>query len=253
MTTSRFNSRTLAAIVALLVAGVAVFGAVTARAHRAEDRLMRADPETILDDADLRRTALELGEAAFARHCATCHGSGRGNPARGIPDLGDGEYLYGSGQVAEIEQIVLYGIRSGNPRGQQQASMPAYARARPYGREAIPPLSPREIADVTQFLLGLRGAAKDPAAAARGKMLYRGKAGCYDCHSPDGAGDPSIGAPSLLDDVWLFGDGSGPSIAETLRSGRAGFSPAFARVLTPVEARAVAAYVASLSHHQGNT
>lgn len=130
--------------------------------------------------------------------------------------------------------------------------MPAYARARPYGNEPIPPLAPREIADVTQFLLDLHGSARDRAAAVRGKALYRGKAGCYDCHSPDGAGDPSIGAPSLVDDLWLYGDGSAESIARTLRVGRAGFSPAYARILTPVQARAVAAYVASLSHRGGD-
>ncbi len=250
---TRWSYRTWAVIAALIVAALAVFGAVTARAHRAENRLMRADPETILANPDLRRTALSVGQKAYAGHCASCHGNGRGDPARGIPDLTDGDWLYGSGEVADVEQIVLYGIRSGNPRGWQLASMPAYARAKPYGAEPIPPLAPREIADATQFLLDLHGRSHDAAAAARGKALYRGKAGCYDCHSPDGAGDPSIGAPNLLDDVWLYGDGSAASIAATLRGGRAGFSPAYARVLKPVEARAVAAYVASLSHRGGKT
>lgn len=236
----------------LLLAGLALFGAVIARADRAQDRLMRADPEAILADADLRSTALTRGKAVFDGHCAACHGSGRGDPARGVPDLTDGDWLYGSGQVAEIEQIVLYGIRSGNPRGWQQASMPAYARARPYGREPVPSLTPREIADVTQFILDLHGRSRDSTAAARGKVLYRGKAGCYDCHSPDAAGDPSIGAPDLVDDVWLYGDGSASSIAESLRTGRSGFSPAYSRVLRPADARAVAAYVASLAQHGGS-
>ena len=238
-------------MLALLAAALAVFGVVAARAHGARDRLMRADPEAILADPALRHTALALGRSVYARDCAGCHRDGRGDPARGVPDLTDGDTLYGAGRVAEIEQIVLYGIRSGNPRGWQQAAMPAYASAKPYGKEPIPPLSPREIRDVVQLVLSKHGTATDAAAASRGRAIYAGKGGCYDCHSPDGAGDPSIGVPNLLDDVWLYGNGSAAALTRTIVAGRAGFSPAYAGRLSPVEARAVAAYTASLSHPSG--
>ena len=240
--------RILASIVAIFViVGVAV--ALTVRAAHARDALMRADPETILADSRLARTARSLGRKGFVAHCAGCHGDGRGDPGRGMPDLTDGDFLYGSGQVAEIEQIVLHGIRSGDPRGWNLASMPAYAQPKPYAAEPIPPLSPGEIQDATQFVLGRRGGAADLAAAARGASIYAGRGGCWDCHGSDGGGDDAIGAPNLLDDVWLYG-GSRDSIPRSITQGRAGVSPAFARLLSASDARAIAVYVASLSRHR---
>ena len=232
-----------AALVLAVVAALVV--AATARAH-ARDAFMRADPETILAQPALARPALALGRAGFVAHCASCHGDGHGDPGRGIPDLTDHDYLYGSGQVAEIEQIVLHGIRSGDPRGWHLAAMPAYARPRPYPAEpAIQPLSPAEIGDVVQYLLKAR--ATDPQAAARGHTIFTGRGACWDCHEPDGGGNPAIGAPNLDDAIWLYGDGSAAALTATLERGRAGSSPAFARKLSPVEARAVAVYVAALS------
>ena len=130
-------------------------------------------------------------------------------------------------------------------------ALPAYARAKPYGREPIGPLLPRQITDVTQYLLQTRGMAKDGAAAERGKALFKGSGACWDCHGPDGGGDSAIGAPNLLDDVWLYGDASAGSIAASIANGRAGKSPAFARKLDPIQILSIAVYVASLSRHAG--
>lgn len=238
-------------MVALLVlfAALAVLGAGKVRAHRAEAEIMRADPETVLDRPELARVALADGQSGFAKHCASCHGTGAGDPARGIPDLTDGDFLYGEGQVGEIEQIILHGIRSGDRRGWHLASMPAYATPRPYAEEPIPPMTPAQLTDVTQFLMAKHGRASDQAAALRGEGIFAGSGGCYDCHGKDAGGDEAIGAPNLLDDVWLYGDGSPRAIEQTLERGRAGFSPAFARTLTPTEAREIAVYVASLAKH----
>jgi cytochrome c oxidase cbb3-type subunit 3 len=225
--------------------------AMTVRAHRDRDRLMRADPERILGQPDLARTALRIGREGFAAHCATCHGQGGADPARGVPDLTDQDFLYGTGRVGEIEQIVLHGIRSGDPRGWQLASMPAYATPRPYPTQPIPPLTPGGVSDVTQFLMRKHGGETDAAAADRGARLYAGGGGCWDCHSSDAGGDAAIGAPNLVDDVWLYGNGSPAAIARSIADGRAGISPAFARMLAPADARAIAVYVASLPQHRG--
>ena len=231
---------------ALTLAIGAVLAAAAAARARSRDAFMRADPETILGRPDLARPALALGRAGFVAHCASCHGDGHGDRQRGIPDLTDHDFLYGSGQVAEIEQIVLHGIRSGDPRGWHLAAMPAYARPLPYPAEpAIKPLSPAEIGDVTQYLLKSR--ATDPAAAARGHAIFAGRGACWDCHEPDGGGNPAIGAPNLDDPIWLYGDGSAAALTATLERGRAGSSPAYARAMSPIEARAVAVYVAALS------
>lgn len=244
----------LIALALLFLALLAIALAIHASATRRKgEALISADPETILTDATLRQTARSMGGAIFADNCASCHGAqGRGD-GRGIPDLSDGDWLYGQGMVAEIEQTILYGIRSGNMRGWNLAYMPAYARARPYGREAIAPLRPAEVRDVSLFIRSLHDrTGLDPAAVARGAAIYGGKGGCWDCHGGDAGGDPAIGAPDLVDDVWLYGDGSAAAIAQSVAHGRSGRMPAFARKLTPVEVRAVAAYVASLSHIVGN-
>jgi cytochrome c oxidase cbb3-type subunit III len=216
--------------------------------QRQRDALMQADPETILSTPFLLSAAMTLGKPVFARHCAGCHGvEGKGDPSKGAPDLTDGKVLFGTGRVADIEQITLYGIRSGNPRGWKLASMPAFGTPRPYGAEPIPPLTPGDIDDVVEHLMALRGHAVDKAAAVRGAAIFAGRGACWDCHASDGMGDSSIGAPNLADDIRLFGDGSRASLWRVIARGYAGVSPAFVHSLSPVEARAVSAYVAALT------
>jgi cytochrome c oxidase cbb3-type subunit 3 len=215
---------------------------------RARAMLMAADPDTILKDPALRQSALAIGKPIYDRDCAACHmPDGRGDHRRGVPDLTDGDYLYGTGKVAEIEQITLHGIRSGDPRGWMAAYMPAYGRQRPYAAEPIPPLNPGEINSIVAYLGALHGRPADAMLAAQGKTLFKGRAGCWDCHADDGSGDAAVGAPNLLDDVWLYGDGSPETIYASIAQGHAGKSPAFAKRLSPVEARAVSAFVATLS------
>jgi len=252
MPIKRPRSPTSIAISAVLaIAGLAI--AIVAlvlhvQRQRRADALLRADPDRVLASSELTRTALDIGRPAFARRCAGCHGPrGDGDPLKNTPDLRDDEYLYGSGKPDEIEQIVLYGIRAGPSRGKNLASMPAYGRAKPYAGEPIPPLSPAAIADVTEFVLSLSGRSTHREAATRGRMIYQGAGGCYDCHSGDGHGDPGIGAPNLAAAVWLYG-GSARSITQSITYGRAGICPAFATRITPLEARAISLYVASLSN-----
>ncbi|MBX3563546.1 MAG: c-type cytochrome [Sphingomonas sp.] len=232
-------------MLALLVLVAAVWRGAADRNARAA--LIQAAPESILGQDRLRRTAIAIGGPIFARACASCHGAdGAGLRDQSAPDLTDGDFLYGSGSVAEIEQIVLHGIRSGDPKGWNLASMPAYATARPYAAEDIPPLRPGEIDDVVAYLRSLHGDVPDAEAARRGRAIYSGKGGCYDCHASDGGGDTAVGAPNLLDDVWLYGDGSPAALRRSVAGGHAGVMPGFARSLSPVEARAVAAFAVSL-------
>jgi cytochrome c oxidase cbb3-type subunit 3 len=239
--------RLVATFLVLAALGAGAASIMAAGAHGRRDAIMRADPETILSRPDLAATALADGKAGFAAHCAACHGAdGKPDRLRDTPDLTDRDTLYSPG-VASTEQIVLHGIRSSDPRGWNLAAMPAYATPRPYGREPIAPLSPAGIRDVTQFVLSLGGHATDTEAVGRGAVIFRGRGGCYDCHADDGAGDQAIGAPDLTDGVWLYGDGSPDSIARSIANGHAGICPAFGRMLTPFEARAIAVYVVSLS------
>lgn len=232
--------------IALGLAAALVIVILVIRSHRSQAAVLRADPEEILDEPALRDTALKEGKAVFAEHCASCHGeAGKGSQALGAPDMTDDDHLYGSGKVAQIEDIVRYGIRSHNKRGWNLAVMPAYATPVPDNAEPLPPQTPAQIEDLTQFLLAFSDRVTDKAAALRGRDTYT-TAGCWDCHGRDVGGDSAIGAPSLTDDIWLYG-GSHDQIYRSLARGRAGMSPAFVRKLSPAQIRNVAVYTASLT------
>ncbi len=214
---------------------------------RREAALLAGDPEAILSDPALRATAVANGRPVYGRHCASCHGTdGTGDRTLGVPDLTGAQHLYGEGRVSEIEDIARHGIRSADKRGLNLTSMPAFGSLHPYKGEPLPSLSPGQIEELTQYVLSLGGRATDPAAAAKGSVLYQNDAGCYDCHGRSAEGDGSIGAPSLVDGPRLHGDGSHDDIYRSLVAGRAGVSPAFGRALSAADLRGVAVYVASL-------
>ena len=228
--------------------------AVLAYVLRTEARLLRADPDVVPTSPALMAFAQRRGEASFASRCASCHGVvGRGDLARGIPDLSDDDWLYGTGQLSDIEQVITYGIRSHNPKGWNLAIMPAYATAHPNSRDRnILARSPGDIGDLVEFLLFGTGnankpvSAEDPAAIARGAALFIGAGGCYDCHAQDAKGDASIGAPNLTDQISLYGT-SRDALLASISFGRAGVCPAWVSRIRPVEIRELAVFVYTLS------
>jgi cytochrome c oxidase cbb3-type subunit 3 len=227
-----------------------VVAAVLVRESMLRARLLRSDPSAITSSPALLAFAQPRGERLYQAHCSNCHGRhGLGDSARGIPNLSDNDWLYGTGQVSDIEQVILYGIRSYNPKAWNLAVMPAYAMAQPSAQESkIPPLSPDNVRDVVEFLIYRQGRSADAAAAARGGAIFGGVAGCYDCHSVDAKGDSSIGAPNLTDRITLYGDGSRRSLSMSIAYGRAGVCPAWIGSLRPVEIRELAVFVYLLSH-----
>jgi cytochrome c oxidase cbb3-type subunit 3 len=162
--------------------------------------------------------------------------------------LNDGDWLYGTGAVSDIEQVAKYGIRSYHPRAWNLAIMPAYATPRPSPRDRrISSLSPQDIRDLVEFLFRAQGRTADAAAAARGAALFAGAGGCYDCHAADAKGDSAIGAPDLTDRVTLYGDGSRESLAMSISHGRHGMCPAWVDRIDPAGIREVALFAYSLS------
>jgi len=239
-----------AALVVILVAAGVLFA--HARAERARFLMLPAD--AITDDAELTRYALSKGAGIYAENCARCHGDHmQGDPVNAVPNLADGDLLYGAGRVSEIEHVVLYGIRSGNTRGWDLAHMPAFATEHPYNLYAIAPLRPTEIDDVTTYLLSFQQAQGDAAAVERGKHLFYEptKGNCIDCHGTDAKGDSAIGAPDLTDKIWLRGDGSRQSVADSIAYGLTGRCPAWITQLSSAEARAVAVYVYAAGPKRG--
>lgn len=219
---------------------------------RLEARLVRSDPDAVPGQVRLMRFAAARGAGVFKAECAGCHGAdGRGSTARGVPDLTDADWLYGSGKVSDIEKVAYYGVRAHNPRGWSLAVMPGFARPIPSASEKLAPLSPGEIAAVTAFLQSRAGKPAEPAAAEAGGRIFAGKGGCYDCHANDARGDPAIGAPNLVDRIWLYGDGSGRAMFDSIAYGRQGVCPARAGRLSALRLREVSLYVYALSHRPG--
>lgn len=239
---------TLRPAMALLVATGVLAGLVAWREwHEARlaAALLRGDPETEGRDPVLGAYARRAGRALYAAQCAACHGdNGQGSRAAGVPALIGPLHLYDLSQVATIEQIARFGIRSGNPRAFALADMPAYGTARPYAREALPPQSPGQIEDLTRFVLALRGRGPLTPAARRGEAAFTVSAGCWDCHGHGGEGEPSIGAPALNGRGSIYGDDH-DTIYRSIAGGRAGVSPAFAGRLAPLQLRQIALYVST--------
>ncbi len=218
------------------------------------DRLLVADPDAIAQNAELHAWATTRGRAAYEAHCASCHGSHMtGDSSRGIPNLADRDWLYGTGRVGEIERIILYGIRSGNPKGWDLAVMPAFATANPNTFYKMEPLDPREVADTAAYVYSLRHQPSDPQAVARGDTVFHAKGFCFDCHGGSARGDSAIGAPDLTDAVWLYGDGSLQSITDTIAHGLAGICPEWIGRLRPDTIRSIAVYLNSVSGHSIST
>jgi cytochrome c oxidase cbb3-type subunit 3 len=237
-------------IILLLAALASLFAAILLHLTSVEARLLRADPNSLPKDPALMAFARGRGEALYQSHCTNCHGAGgRGDPGRGIPNLSDADWLYGTGSVSDIEQIIKYGIRSYHPKAWNLAIMPAYATVQPSPSDAkIPPLSPANLGDLVEFLFREQGRDADGAAAARGAALFRGQGGCFDCHAPDAKGDSAIGAPNLTDRITLYGDGSRDALTMSISYGRHGVCPAWVSRLSPVGIRELALFVYSLAH-----
>ena len=244
----RFGLRVVAGLaITALAAGTLVAHAVVQAKLRA--RLIRVDPDTVAEDVRLRDVAVGVGEPAYQRHCATCHGVRmQGDRRRGAPNLADQDWLYGEGRVAQIERTILHGIRSGDPKAWNHAEMPAFAQPIPSGRYEVTPLTPAEIRDVVEYLLVNAGKPGDKAAAARGASVFANKGRCSACHANDGKGDAAIGAPNLVDDIWLTGDGSREALFDIVARGSSGICPAWIGQLDFGTIRALAVFVYLASH-----
>lgn len=199
-------------------------------------RLGHSSYDQIVADPQLAEFARAAGESAFGDNCATCHGQG-GAGAPGYPNLADDVWLW-DGTLGGIEHTIKVGVRSEHPDARFSA-MPAY------GRDGLLPAS--AIADVTEYVIAgsplSRKIEVNRAAAARGAEVYQTQ--CAGCHGASGAGDRTFGAPSLRDDVWLYG-GSRAEIRKQIELGRGGVMPTWEKRLDPALVRALAVYVFSL-------
>lgn len=213
---------------------------VAADVHRLEasraplfERLAHASSADIARDPELQEFARAAGESAFGDNCQTCHGAGgAGRP--GYPVLADDVWLWG-GSMDDIEHTIRVGIRSENPET-RTSMMPAF------GRDQL--LTSAQIGDVTEQVISMSTARTrlhpDMRAAARGAAVYQEQ--CAACHGAAGEGSRNVGAPSLQDDVWLYG-GSRDEIRRQIELGRSGVMPTWEHRFDPGTIRALAYYV----------
>lgn len=197
------------------------------------ERLANASAADLAGDPELQSFARAAGESVFGDNCATCHGAG-GAGAPGYPVLADDVWIWG-GTLADIEHTLRVGIRSDHAEARASA-MPAY------GRDGI--LNAAQIGDVTEYVIQISAARErlqpNAASAARGAALFTEQ--CAVCHGASGEGDRTVGAPSLQDDVWLYG-GSRQEIRRQIELGRNGVMPAWERRFDQGTLRALAYYV----------
>lgn len=176
---------------------------------------------------------LAYGRVAFQDNCAPCHGAGGGG-AVGYPNLIDDDWLWG-GTTEEIAHTITYGIRNDNPDS-HFGEMPAF------GRDGI--LSNTEIWNVAQYVRALSGL-EVPAGAdlEEGAELF--EVNCVACHGENGEGNRELGAPSLVDAVWLYGSGT-DDVFNTIANARNSAMPAWGERLDPTTVKALTFYVHSL-------
>jgi cytochrome c oxidase cbb3-type subunit 3 len=235
----------------------------TASSDAGVTKLASVATNDIVKNPEMQNIAMIGGKALYAANCSSCHGADlKGVPDQHTPDLTDNEWLYigddpdSGGAVhapADVEKTVLLGIRAmpkvTNLSTQQEndaknfvtknlAVMPAMGSPQ-YG------LSDAEIADVAEYVLQLGGQEHNAEMAMRGKGIYDEKGSCYDCHDPEGIGDPAIGSTNLTKpSLYLYGS-TREAILASLKEGRAGLMPSFQGKLKSEEAKAIAVYVFS--------
>jgi cytochrome c oxidase cbb3-type subunit 3 len=166
--------------------------------------------------------ALKIGASLYQNYCSQCHGS-TAQGARGFPNLTDDEWLYG-GDPAQIERSIVAG-RTG----------------------VMPPLnavfgSDEAIDEMVRYVQNMADG-MDTSSPAHTKYMQL----CVACHGPDGKGMQALGAPNLVDDVWLYGS-SPTQIRKSIVEGRNGAMPAHGDLIGNDRARILAAYVYSLSN-----
>lgn len=154
-------------------------------------------------------------QRVFDRNCAVCHGYDAAGQAFWFPDLTDDEWQWG-GSEAQIEQS----IRAG-----RTAVMVGWA----------PVLGEAGVERVVDYL-GVLGT--DAAQGHPGQVQY--KQFCVACHLEDGSGNPTLGAPSLVDDVWLYGN-SREALIHSVAEGRGGVMPAFGERLDDTQVKLLVA------------
>ncbi|MCH8250787.1 MAG: cytochrome-c oxidase, cbb3-type subunit III [Proteobacteria bacterium] len=182
--------------------------------------IAEAKLETLQADDALLRSA----QRVFDRNCAVCHGYDAAGQASYFPDLTDGEWQWG-GSPEQIEQS----IRNG-----RNAVMVGWS----------PILGDDGVLQMVDYIkrLGQDDAGGHPAQPKYDQL-------CVACHGLDGSGNAALGAPSLIDDTWLYGN-SDSALQHSIAIGRTGEMPAFGERLDETQIRLLVALLTQNSSQE---
>lgn len=205
-------------------------------------RATRGERMTALDEASLREIAADpaladfahaYGRAAFGDNCAACHGAGAGGGPT-YPNLLDDDWIWG-GTLEDIQQTIAFGIRSTHDET-RFGNMPAFVRDGLLSRE-----EGLLVSDYVRQMAGL--SVGEGFDAARAGEIYA--ANCAACHGEDGRGMRELGAPNLVNGIWLYGSDRA-TIYEGVANGRGAMMPHFAGRLDEATIKALTVYVHAL-------
>ena len=177
--------------------------------------IRRLVAEAQFDTLHADDSLMASAQRVYDRNCAVCHGYDAQGQAALFPNLIDAEWQWG-GSPAEIEQS----IRAG-----RNAVMVGWLQI--LGEDGVQQVA----AYVPELSSG--GADGHPGQAQYEQF-------CVACHGADGAGNAALGAPSLADDIWLYG-GDHDTIVQTIAHGRSGQMPAFGDRLDDTQIRLLVA------------
>ena len=173
-----------------------------------------AKPLATLHEDD---TLMAAAERIYARNCAACHGVDATGQANLFPNLVDAEWQWGDDPVA-IEKT----IRDG-----RTAIMVGWSAV--LGDDGV-----RNVADYVRQLP--TGPTPDHPGAAQYNQL------CVACHGSDGSGMALLGAPSLANDITLYGSDTA-ALEHSIGIGRTGIMPAFGDRLDDMQIRLLVAWL----------
>ncbi len=196
------------------------------------DRLKAMSTAAIRQDQTLLPMALIAGKGAFANNCQPCHGAaGSGRP--GYPTLAADSWIWG-GTLADIEQTINYGIRSGHQKG-RDSQMPRF------GADGL--LTAPQIDAVADYVLTLYGTPRAGVDTAAGAKIF--KENCAVCHGEKGEGGRAVGAPRLASRLHLYGSDR-ESILRQIAEPRMGVMPAWSARLDQATIKSLVLYVHGL-------
>ncbi len=195
------------------------------------DGIRETDLSGIMGDPDLLNFSLRGGEAVFADNCAACHGQGGAGRPGGYPALVDDNWLWG-GDLENIHHTIAYGVRNEHSDS-RSSQMPAFGGM----------LDRDELRSVTEYVISLAREPEDAELAEAGREVYATQ--CAACHGDDGGGMTQLGAPTLNNDIWLYGGERG-EISRQIANPRHGVMPPWEERLGEEMVKMLTVYVHAL-------